>query len=514
MGKNAFLVALGIFLSRVFGLIRERVFAFYFGNSDEGDALRAALRIPNILQNLLGEGVLSASFVPVYSHLLGQKKEKEAHAVALLVGGALFIAVSVLSLLGIYFSDYLVQWLVPGFSQDKQELCRFLVCIIFPATAFLVMSAWCLGILNSHKKFFIPYVAPVVWNLAIILTLVIWAHGEDLVQTAKWGAWGVFIGSVLQFLVQLPFVFKYMGLETNFTQEVIKNSNVIFKNFIPAVLSRGVVQISSYIDNVIASYLPSGSISILSYAQTIYMLPISLFSMSVSAAELPYLSEMSDQLKVDKSLLESKMNQSLKRISYFVIPSSVAFIFLGQDIVGLLFQTGRFDASLTYQVWICLALSSLGLFFVTQSRFLNSIFYSLKETKIPFYISLVRLTVGSALTIFLAMGLPKLYTSSFNIGLWGMSFAASLMGFLEYIILKYWLKKKTSAEPHVFGYYCKILVGSLICGLVSYSLSWMLSQGIWGSLVKVLVFGLSYLIFSYLSGEYFLFSRFLKKKQK
>ena len=157
--SGAFFVGLGIFLSRISGLIRVRVFAHYFGNSDAGDAFNAALKIPNFLQNLFGEGVLSASFIPVYANLIAeshnekqnQENQIEAARVASIIGSFLFITVSIIVLLGILATPYIIDIVAPGFKEEKRLLTIKIVQIIFPGTGLLVMCAWCLGILNSHR---------------------------------------------------------------------------------------------------------------------------------------------------------------------------------------------------------------------------------------------------------------------------------------------------------------------------------------------------------------------------
>jgi putative peptidoglycan lipid II flippase len=166
------LIGTGILLSRIVGLIRERVVAICFGTGLHADVFSAGLRMPNVLQNLLGEGTLSASFIPVYSELLGQGRTKEAGRVAGAMFGLLLGIAGVISLLGIVLAPVLVSVFTPGFEGQRRELMIAVVRIIFPMTGVLVLSAWSLGILNSHRKFFIPYFAPVLWNAAIIAALV------------------------------------------------------------------------------------------------------------------------------------------------------------------------------------------------------------------------------------------------------------------------------------------------------------------------------------------------------
>src|SRR5919204_3304160 len=203
----AFLVAAGIFLSRIAGLVRDRVFAHYFGNSDAADAFKAALRIPNFLQNLFGEGVLSASFIPVYAKLLARQDDEEARRTAGAVASLLAFSTSLLVLLGVLATPYLIDAIAPGFSGDKRELTIRLVRILFPSVGLLVFSAWCLGILNSHRKFFLSYTAPVLANLAMIATMV-WYRALDQNTLAINLAWGSVAGSALQFGVQLPVVLR------------------------------------------------------------------------------------------------------------------------------------------------------------------------------------------------------------------------------------------------------------------------------------------------------------------
>jgi len=181
------------------------------GTSDAADAFNAAFKIPNFLQNLFGEGVLSASFIPVYARLLAKGEEEDARRVAGAVISLLALASAFLVLLGVLLTPALIAVIAPGFSGAKREITIQLVRILFPGAGLLVLSAWCLGVLNSHRRFFLSYTAPVLWNVAIIGTLVLFGnsvHGYDL---ALYTAWGSVLGSALQLGVQLPLVFRLLG---------------------------------------------------------------------------------------------------------------------------------------------------------------------------------------------------------------------------------------------------------------------------------------------------------------
>ena len=205
--NKALLVGAGILISRLAGLVRLRAFAHYFGlQSDAADAFNAAFRIPNVLQNLFGEGALSGSFIPVYAGLLAHGDREEADRVASAVGALLALVVSILVALGVVATPVLIAVIAPGFTGDKRELTVSIVRILFPGTGLLVLSAWCLGILNSHHKFLLSYTAPVVWNAAMIATLIAFGPTTPPPRLAVLLAWGSVGGSLLQFAVQLPAV--------------------------------------------------------------------------------------------------------------------------------------------------------------------------------------------------------------------------------------------------------------------------------------------------------------------
>ncbi|HTC23498.1 MAG TPA: lipid II flippase MurJ, partial [Gemmatimonadales bacterium] len=177
-------MAAGILLSRIVGLIRSRVLAHFLATSDAADAFAAAFRIPNFLQNLFGEGALSASFIPVYASLLARDDREEAGRVAGAIGATLALGMALLVLVGVLATPVLIDAIAPGFEGEKRALAIRLVRILFPGAGLLVLSAWCLGILNSHRKFFLSYAAPVIWNVAIIVALIVAGGGMGQYQLA------------------------------------------------------------------------------------------------------------------------------------------------------------------------------------------------------------------------------------------------------------------------------------------------------------------------------------------
>ncbi len=441
-GFHAVTVATGIFLSRVAGLIRDRVFAYYFGNSDAADAFRAAFRIPNFLQNLFGEGVLSASFIPVYANLLARGERDEADRLASAVFCLLSLAVSCLVLAGVLATPLLIDAIAPGFAGAKRELTVRLVRILFPGTALLVLSAWCLGILNSHRRFFLSYAAPIAWNLVMIASLL--AFGGRLAQfeLTKALAWGSVAGSALQLGVQLP---KAVGFLQQFRLSLDptgENLRTVLRNFIPVFISRGVVQISAYVDALLASLLPGGSLAALVYAQTLYTLPVSLFGMSVSAAELPAFSSVLGEGDEVKASLRTRLDASLRRIAFFVVPSSMAFLGLGDVVAGAIYQTGRFTRSDSVYVWAILAGSAVGLLAVTLGRLYASMYYALRDTRTPLRYAVLRVLLTTIFGYLCSIPLPPLLGLNPRWGVVGLTASAGLCGWLELILLRSSLKPR------------------------------------------------------------------------
>ncbi len=400
MRRHSSLVAAGIGLSRLSGLVRDAALAFFLGANIGADAFRAALRIPNFLQNLLGEGVLSASFIPTYARLLEEDREEDAGRVAGAVLGLLAMLAGALVLLGVVFARPLTILLTPGFAGDRLELTVTLVRIMFPGIGVLVISAWCLGVLNAHRRFFLSYVAPVLWNVGILAVLFGLGATAVLEPAVAAGA-GVVLGGLLQVAVQVPAIRRVMrgtlrpSLDTH-----LPGVRQVLRAFGPIVLGRGVVQVAALLDLVVASLLAVGAVAVLGYAQTLYLLPIALFGMSVAAAELPSLSTREPDAR---EALTSRLDAGLARSSFFVLGTTVGFLLLGGHIVRAIYGRGEFDAPTVMQVGIVLGVYSVGLLAATGSRLLQSVLYASDDAKTPATIAVVRVAV--ALTI----GVPLMF---------------------------------------------------------------------------------------------------------
>jgi putative peptidoglycan lipid II flippase len=430
--RSSALVAGGILLSRLAGLVRERVIAAYLGTGFTVDAFRAASRIPNLLQNLLGEGVLSASFIPVYARLLAQGDEEEAGRVAAAVAGLLTAVAGALVVVGVVFARPLTAVLAAGYTGERFELTVTLVRILTPGLGLLVLSAWCLGVLNSHRRFFLSYVAPVLWNVAQIAVLVAVAtRGLSQSSLAVALAWGALAGAALQLGVQLPAVRSLVRTLRPSLDARRPTVRTVLRRFGPAVAGRGVVQLSAYVDLFLASFLAVGAVAALTYAQVFYLLPISLFAMSVAAAELPELSRIGEAPAgggpADGSggeALRGRLQEGLGRVAFYVVPTAVAYLVLGDLVVGALLQTGRFDAGDTRLVWYVLGAFSLGLVATTASRLLQNGLYALGDTRTPARIAGVRVALAAALGAVLMLQLDRVVLAGPGLG--GLDLAGEL----------------------------------------------------------------------------------------
>jgi putative peptidoglycan lipid II flippase len=462
------LVAAGILLSRITGFARQYVFAHFFGNGAAADAFNAALKIPNLLQNLFGEGVLSASFIPVYAALLGRREEKEATHVAGVVGTLLALVTTVLVVVGMVATPLLIGVIAPGFAGEKRAATIRLVRILFPGVGLLVLSSWCLGILNSHRRFFLSYAAPVVWSGTMIAAMLAFGDGAASYRLAEIVAYAATVGAFLQFAVQLPAVVRLLGRARASLDLASTHVRQVFRSFGPVVIARGVVQISAYVDQVLASFLPTGAVAGLAYAQLIYTLPVSLFGMSVSASELPEMARASGSAEDVARELRARLGAGLRRIAFFVVPSAVAFFALGDVIAALLYESGRFTHADALYVWAILAGSSVGLLASTMGRLYASTFYAVRDTRTPLACALVRVVLTTGLGWLSALVLPARLGIDARWGVVGLTASAGVAGWVELALLRARLRRRIGATPFAASYVARLWASALVAALVGW----------------------------------------------
>ncbi|MDD5712148.1 MAG: murein biosynthesis integral membrane protein MurJ, partial [Smithellaceae bacterium] len=467
---------------------------FFFGNGDAADAFNAAFRIPNFLQNLFGEGVLSASFIPVYSSLLAKGEEEEARRVAGAVAALLMLTTSIIVVIGVLTAPWLIYAIAPGFSGEKRDLCILLVRILFPGAGLLVWSAWCLGILNSHGKFFLSYTAPVVWNLVIIAVLVIFGGHLEQYPLAAWVAWGSVAGSAMQVIIQLPTVIGLLKRLAFSFDHRISHVRTVIKNFVPVFISRGVVQISAYVDQILASLLTSGAVAGLSYAQTLYTLPVSLFGMSVSAAELPAMSKAVGRDEQVAERLRTRLNDGLRRIAFFVVPSAMAFLALGDVVAAPIYQHGKFTQSDTLYVWGILAGSAVGLLASTLGRLYSSTFYALQDTRTPLRYAIIRVVLAAGLGYLLSQQVPSLIGIDVRWGAVGITAASGFCGWIEFLLLRRSLNRRIGKSGLSSSYTIQLWVAAAAGAAIAWAVK--TATGDYNSIIRAVLvlgpYGISY----------------------
>lgn len=533
----ASIIAAGILASRLIGFVRERVIAHFFGVSAFTDVLQAAFKGPNLLQNLLGEGTLSAAFIPIYSRMLEEGREREAGRFAGAIFGLLLALVAVIVLMAIVLAEPIVMVLTPGWTQDaakvaagemtidRFELAVRAVRIMFPVTGTLVLSAWALGILNSHRRFFLPYFAPVLMNVAIIATLIgtslflfespfdpeaLGNVSLDLLTQLLFSAFfGALLGGLLQFLVQLPLVFRLLkGFRPSLSTKVTGVRKAL-KAFGPVVAGRGVVQISGYIDLFLASFLVAGALGVLRYATMLYLLPISLFGMSVAASELPELSRFG---KDERAAFLNRFTQSIRQMLFLVIPTFVGYLAFGFLLIGALLRSGSFGVNDNWLVYLLLGAYTLGLLATATSRLMQNAFYALRDTKTPAKVAAFRVVIATAVAIPLMFALDTLQlaevfhlnpkTDPLHLGVLGLGLGATVGAWIELIWLSTVLRRQIDRFALPWrGVFQMTGIALLAAGPAA--LTWWLLPDWHVALLTLIVvglYGIGYLILAHLFG--------------
>ncbi len=420
--RAAGVVGMATMLSRIFGFLRDMIVAGLFGAGLTTDAFFVAFRIPNLLRRLLAEGSLTVSFVPVFTEYLRNRSRKEALELADIVFTALSILLVAVSLLGVLFSPLIVTVMAPGFVKTPAQynLAVFLTRLMFPYIFLISLVALCMGILNSLRHFAAPALAPVVLNLAMILAALSLRGFFREPITAL--AIGVMAGGVLQLAMQWPFLVR-MGVRLKpnfrFRHPGVRRIGLLM---LPAAFGAAIYQINIFIGTILASFLPTGSISYLYYADRIVELPLGVFAIAVGTATLPSFSEQVAQGRFEE--LKRTIVFSLRIILFITIPATVALIALRVPIISVLFQRGEFGVQstlLTAQALLCYA---VGLWAFSIIRIIVSVFYSLQDTKAPMKAAIVALIVNALFSLVLmfplkhgGLALATSIASAVNVGM-------------------------------------------------------------------------------------------------
>ena len=395
MARAAGVVGMWTTASRVLGFARDMVIALFLGAGVGADAFFVAFRIPNLLRRLFAEGALSAAFIPTYVETLQTEGRPEAEKLARTSFTFTSMILAFITLLGIVLSPLIVRVTAPGFYDEAVkfaltvELNRIMFCYIF----FISLVALASGVLNSMDHFAAPAAAPILLNISMILGIVVLTRYFGVAPFYAL-AWGVVAAGILQLALQLPFLWaKGIKLRPNFDfrQPALKKIGILF---VPAALGGAVYQINVLIGTILASMLPTGSVSWLYYADRLVELPLGVFAIALGTAVLPSMSRQATN--GDMPGLTRSVSFSLRIIAFFTIPASVALIVLSEPIVTMLFQRGKFTYWDTERTAYALICYTVGLWAFSGLKVVTQAFFSLKDTKTPLLVSIVAVVVNLA----------------------------------------------------------------------------------------------------------------------
>ncbi len=442
--RSAGVVSGAVFLSRITGVLRDLVFARFFGAGFVYDAFLAAFRIPNLLRDLLAEGALSAAFVTVFSQYMTSKGDEEAFELSNRVATILTPALILVCVIGIIFAPQGVDLMFPGFAEipGKKELTVVLTRIMMPFLLFIALSSKAMGVLNAKGIFAIPALASAFFNLGSIAFGLFagFVLGPRLGFSPIAGmAIGTLIGGSLQYLVQWPSL-RRIGLRYHFTLNY-RDPGVrqIFRLMGPAVIGTAAVQVNVVINSNFASeildasgHVANGPVSWLGYAFRFMQLPIGLFGVAIASATLPAIARSAAENNIPE--FRSTLSASLGLVFLLSLPSAVGLALLSEPMIGLIFQRGRFTANDTHQTALALTCYSLGLIGYSAIKVLTPAFYALNEVRVPMMASLASIATN--------YGLNWAFIRVLNWGHAGLAFSTSLVATINFLVLIVFLRRK------------------------------------------------------------------------
>jgi putative peptidoglycan lipid II flippase len=462
LARKAGNVSFGIFLSRILGLVREQVFAFFLGAGWVSDAFIVAFRIPNLLRDLFAEYALTSAFIPIFSGHMVKGSMKKAYRFANLTINLVLIVVGAITVLGIIGSPVVVQFIAPGFEAvpEKFALTVTLVRILMPFLLCISLSAIVLGILNSQEVYFIPAFAPAMFNLVSILAGgVIAVCKADLMTAVMIWTWGSMLGGIAQLAIQIPPLisngFRYEAVtDIGFRDPSMRR---LIRLISPSVIGLAATQVNVFVNTILASRLELGSVSWLNYAFRLIQLPIGIFGVAIATVNA-VVSSKSAALK-DMDRVRGSLASSLKLNTFLSLASTFGLIILGPLIINILFQHGRFTAADTLNTYYATAMFASGLIAYSTVKVIVPVFYALNDARTPMISALLSMCVN------LAVSLATVHQLKFV----GLALGTAAAGFVNYLYLqfvfsrKFGASKKSGLVSHFFRVLlaCVVMSGSL-----------------------------------------------------
>lgn len=484
VAKSAGIVSIAVMFSRILGLVREVIFANFFGAGFLSDAFQAAFTIPNTLRDLFAEGALSAAFVKVFTDYQILKSEEEAWKLASLVLNALVVVLSVITILGIIFAPIIVSIVAKGFSPEKAALTVLMTRIMFPYILFVAMAALAMGVLNTKGNFGVPASASTVFNVVSIslgLGLAYWLSGGDWLvpgkdeiasNSAQWAIIGMSIGTLVagasQFLMQVPSLirvgFRFAPL-INFADEGVRK---VARLMAPAIIGTSAVQINVLVNLAFVSEIDAGR-SWLGYAFRLMQFPIGVFGVAIGTASIPVLSRLASKQNFGE--FRNTLSSSIRLASLLTLPSACGLVVLGEPIIRLIYARGAFKESDVPMTAYALAAYAIGLTGYAAIKILSPAFYALDDAKTPMIIALCSIAVNAVacyffMDLFSNYGVTEQYPDGY--GHIGVALATSCVALVNFFALALMMKKRIERinSGEIFRAFIKIAIASAVMSVV------------------------------------------------
>lgn len=455
LASNISVMSIAVLISRILGLVRDTVMAFFFGGGYLNDAFNVAYNIPNLLRRLFGEGALSTAFVPIYNEIGIQKDQDAQIDFALNVLSILTLFLLVLTAIGMAFAPWIVKALYPGLAPETTLVAIKLTRIIFPYLFFIGLSSTFIAILNSHEYFFMTGLSSALLNIGMILSIVIpyWVWGVTGEKLVYYAGWGVVIGGLLQTLINFPYLKKVgyrFKIMIDFGTQALAT---MWKRFVPAMVGIGIREINLIADALMASFLPVGSITALAYGNRLMQLPLGIFAISAGTAVLPLYSRLVSRKEYGE--LNDSMRFTALSLTYVMLPITTLILALAPDFITILFAHGAFDANAVRMSSQALFFYSMGLIFYSLNQVFTPLFYANGDTKTPMKLAAFIVSLNIILNYVLMQFLQHR----------GLALSTSITAFINYLALVYLIHKKLP-EVNFKGITGNLLKSLGICVLI------------------------------------------------
>lgn len=473
MFRSGLLVMIITMVSRVLGLVRATIIAYYFGASGATDAYFSAFKISNFFRQLLGEGALGSSFIPLYNEKIETEGEEKGKEFIYSILNLIFIFSTLITLLMIIFSQDIINLIVNGFPTETKILASQLLKIMSVYFIFISLSGMICAMLNNFKQFAIPASTSIFFNLAIIIA----SMGFSKTFGISALAYGVVLGGAFQLLIVLPSFFKIVkgySFKINWKDPYLKKIFILMCPMLVGIVAR---QVNTIVDQVFASYLQVGGVTALENATRLYLLPVGVFGVSISTVIFPVLSKA--VAKNDLKTAENNIVKGLNILLFLIIPSIAVLTFYSADVIRLTLSYGKFGEDAVKVTSEALLYYSLGLYFYTAIYLMTRAFYSVKNSSYPVRFSIVSIIINIVLNF--ALIKPMAYR--------GLALSTSIASGVNFILLVYIFRKKYMKFPlkRSLIFFGKVMLTTAIALGASYYVH--------NTVIKLLVFSAVYMIF-------------------